>query len=59
MPHGCDKVTLTLQRGLQDSEAIVRVVKCHSFDASDQGFRDTIHARIEAHVLENPMDVLC
>ena len=57
MPHDRDKVTLTLDGGLEDREAVVRVVKRYSFDAADEGFRDTVHAGIITHVQENPMRV--
>ncbi len=46
MPHDRDEITVALDGGLQDSEAVVGVVKCYSFDASDEFFRDTIHAGI-------------
>ena len=58
MPHDRDKIMLTLDGGLEDSEAVVRGVKCHPLDASDKGFRDTVHAGIITNVLEDPMRLL-
>ncbi len=57
MPYDRDKVTLTLDGGLENREAFVRVAKCYSFDAADEGFRDTIHAGIMTYVLGDPMRV--
>ncbi len=57
MSHERDEVMLILDGGLEDREAVVGVVKCHAFDAADEGFWATIHAGIITHVLEDPMRI--
>ena len=55
--HQRDKVTMPLDGGFEDGEAVVRVVKCYSLNAADEGFWATLHAGIIPHVLKDQMRI--
>jgi len=55
VPHQRDEVTMALDDGLEDGEAVVGVVIGNAFDAADEGFRTGGHAGIIPHILDDPM----
>ena len=57
MTHDRDEISVPLDGGLEDGEAVVRVVKCYSLNAADEGFWATIHAGIIPHVLKDQMRI--
>ena len=50
--HESYEVTMTLDDGLEDGEAVVGVVIGNAFDAANEGFRGATHGRIITYVLD-------